>query len=326
MEKFVKYFMFTLLVSAFVLAGCSKSDDDDNNPTPVGPTKYEVLKDYLVANNMDVDVIVSGWITTAADVNAKGSDDYHIIDIRQQADFDAGHIEGAVHATLGGILDAAQGATKPILVACYTGQTAAHAVAALRLSGYSDAKVLMWGMAGWTKSLAAPWTSNIGDDAIGNANWIAPPGNITPSAEFSAPTIESSFSTGADILAERVDALLANGFNGISNDDVLSSPANYFINNYWAITDVEHYGNIAGAYRINPFKLADNSDKYLDPSKTVVTYCWTGQTSSMLTAYLWVLGYNAKSLLFGTNGMIYSNLESHKYAEPQTDYPVVPTK
>jgi len=325
MKKFVKYFILTLLVSAFILAGCSKSDDDDD-PTPTGPSTYEVLKDYLVSNNMDVDVVVSGWITTAADVNAKGTDEYHIIDIRGQADFDAGHIEGAVNASLGTILDAAQNATKPILVVCYTGQTAGHAVAALRLSGYSDAKVLMWGMSGWRKDLANPWKNNIGDDAVGSPNWIAPPGSITPSAEFSAPTIESSFTEGADILAERVDALLANGFNSIGNEDVLTNPGNYFINNYWAVTDVEHYGHITGAYRIQPFKLADDSDKYLDPSKTVVTYCWTGQTSSMLTAYLYVIGFEAKSLLFGANGMIYSNLESHKYMEPETDYPVVPTK
>jgi rhodanese-related sulfurtransferase len=60
----------------------------------------------------------------------------------------------------------------------------------------------------------------------------------------------------------------------------------------------------------------------LDPSKEVVTYCWTGQTSSMITAYLSVLGYNTVSLKFGANGMIYDDLESHKFSTPAVDLPL----
>jgi rhodanese-related sulfurtransferase len=324
MEKFVKYFMFILLASVIVLSGCSK--DDDETPAPTPTPKYEVLKNYMIANNLDVDVVIAGWITDAGTVNTKGTDAYHIIDIRDADAFDAGHIEDAVNSTLGGILDAAAGATKPILVVCYTGQGAGHGVIALRLSGYSEAKVLKWGMSGWRADLATPWTSNIGDAAVGHSNWVAPPGNITPNAEFASPVIETSFTEGADILAERIDAMLAGGFMGIVNTDVLTTPSNYFINNYWKLEDVEHYGHIAGAYRVQPFTLAASTDENLNPAQTVVSYCWTGQTSSMLTAYLTVLGFEAKSLKFGTNGMIYSVLESHKYSVPTTDFPVVPTK
>jgi len=53
----------------------------------------------------------------------------------------------------------------------------------------------------------------------------------------------------------------------------------------------------------------------LPTDKTVVVYCWTGQTSAFLTAYLRILGYNAKSLVFGANGMIYNDLQGHKWSE-----------
>jgi rhodanese-related sulfurtransferase len=33
----------------------------------------------------------------------------------------------------------------------------------------------------------------------------------------------------------------------------------------------------------------------------VITYCYTGQTSAAISAYLRVIGYNAKSLMFGMN-------------------------
>ena len=40
----------------------------------------------------------------------------------------------------------------------------------------------------------------------------------------------------------------------------------------------------------------------------MVTYCYTGQTSAITTAWLDVLGYNGRSLLFGANGIVYSKL------------------
>ncbi len=321
----MKYFMLILMVSAMVLAGCSK-DDDEETPTPTPTPSYEVLKNYMVANNMDVDVVIDGWIIDAAGVNGKGTDAYHIIDVRDADTYNAGHIEGAINSPLGDILNAASGATKPILVVCFTGQSAGHGVIALRLSGYADAKVLKWGMSGWNNEFATPWLNNIGDGAAGTGSWVAAPGSITASAEFTSPVIETSFTEGADILAERVDFMLANGFQGVPNDAVLAAPANYFINNYWKLEDVNTYGNITGAYRVQPFTLAANNDMNLDPAGTVVTYCWTGQTSSMMTAYLTVLGFDAKSLKFGVNSMIYSDLTGHKYTAPSTDYPYITSK
>lgn len=322
MKKFMKYFVFILFASSVFVVGCS-SDDDDPPTTPTA-TSYDIMTDYMVSHDMDVDVVIADWITTAENVSTKGTDAWHIIDIRGEADYNDGHIEGAVNSTLGGILTAAEGAgEKPILVACYTGQGAGHAVIALRLSGYADAKVLKWGMAGWCVALSGPWANSTGDAALDHVSWVAPPGNLAANAEYSAPTIESTSNDGATILAERVTAMLEGGFMGVTNADVLASPANYFINNYWALTDVEHYGHITGAYRVSPFTLAAGNDKNLDASKSVVTYCWTGQTSSMLTAYLTVLGYDAMSLKYGTNGMIYSSLESHQYIVPTIDYPIV---
>lgn len=326
MEKFVKYFMLVLMVSAMVLAGCSKSDDEEKEPTPTPVATFDVLKDYMIANDMDVSTVISGWNIMPQDVNSKAIEDYFIIDIRGQAAFDAGHIEGAVNAPLSDVLTAANGSTKPILVVCTSGQEAGHAVIALRLSGYTDAKTLKWGICGWNDNLSGPWTSNTGDVAVGHSSWIVPPGAFTDPVEFTAPVIESSFTEGADILAERVDALLANGFNVILNENVLGNPSEYFINNYLTADEAAEYGNITGSYRLKPFTLADGTYLNLDTQKTIVTYCWTGQTSSMLTAYLYILGYDAKSLKWGMNGMIYPNLTGHKWAPLGLDYPVVATK
>ncbi len=321
MKNFMKLSLLIGLIAVIFLSGCKK-DAPEPTPDPPATNKFEVFKAYLVDNDMDIPNVLDGWITTAEAVHTNMEDgdatnDYYIIDIRSAEDFANGHIPGAVNSTLGDVLTAAElSGGKSLLVACYSGQTAGHAVLALRLSGYPTAKVLKWGMCSWNAATSGSWTGGVGDAADGNANWKFPAGPAT-NVEFGDPTLETSLETGAEILVERVAALLSGGMNKITNTDVLASPGDYFINNYWDEEANTHYGHIDGAYRIQPLTLAGGEYKFLDQSSTVVSYCWTGQTSSMLSAYLKVLGYDVKSLLFGANGMIHETLESHKWSDAQ---------
>jgi hypothetical protein len=50
--------------------------------------------------------------------------------------------------------------------------------------------------------------------------------------------------------------------------------------------------------------------KYLPTDKTIVVYCLSGQTSASVVAYLRVLGYNAQSLSFGSNGFMHDIAKS----------------
>jgi len=323
----MKKILFLLAVSLMVFTGCKKEE-----VTPTTGDSFKTLSTYLVAQDLDLPDMLSSWIVArpaAGDLTTfLGA--YDILDIRGASDFSAGHIEGATNTSLANILTAAQSTTKPILVVCYTGQTASHAVIALRLSSYKNAKVLKWGMSGWAASFSGPWESNSGD-ANGNAaatsgNWEAKPGNITATGSFAYPEYTTTSTDGAGILEERVTKMITNGFKGVPSTTVLTTPSDYFINNFWAAADVEVNGNMTGAYRIKPLSLENEEVKGLDPSKTIVTYCWTGQTSSMITAYLNVIGYNAVSLKFGANSMIYSDLSGHKFVTPTTDLPVVTDK
>lgn len=324
MKKLFQILFLIAIVSVVFISSC-KEDSDPVPENPIEDSEFDALATYLVAENLDLPDILAGWIVVApaeADL-ATFLGKYDILDLRGADDFADGHIEGATNTTLVGVLDAASGKSKPILVVCYTGQTAGHATVALRLSGYTDAVVLKWGMSGWNSATSGSWASNIGNAADGKDSWIAPTGDITDVASFDAPTLSTGETSGEAILAARVTAMLSGGFQGVANTAVLDNPTKYFVNNYWAAADVEHYGNISGAYRANPLTIENGEILNLDASEQVVTYCWTGQTSSMVTGYLTVLGYNAASLKFGTNGMIYDDLESHKYTVPTVDLPLV---
>jgi rhodanese-related sulfurtransferase len=290
MNKLMRLFLILAIVPALVLTSCKKDNDETTFDAQKALTKH------LTANNLDINTIIGGFVMGApADGNVSAK---YVIDIRTADEFASGHIADAHRIDLKDILTEAAKADKPILVVCKSGQTATHAVALLRLSGFADAVALKWGMSGWNSTLDI-WTSNIGSIAEGSANWTtdAAPANLT----YESPKFSSADTIPANILKARVAAVLEEGFKSVTPADVLANPANFFVNNYFNETDYAGFGHVKGAYRINPLLVGEGQVNYLDPSKEVVTYCYTGQTSGAITAYLRVIGYNAKSIMWGMN-------------------------
>ncbi len=90
-----------------------------------------------------------------------GSKDIYILSIRSAEDFKKGHIKGATQMNFGKDMHKNFGTLpedKPVIVYCYTGQTAGQTVAALRLLGY-DAYSLKGGM-GMKPNAPQGWANN----------------------------------------------------------------------------------------------------------------------------------------------------------------------
>jgi rhodanese-related sulfurtransferase len=309
----MKKLSLILIAFLLVLTSCDGGGDD----TPVVQTPaFELMKDYMVNNGYDIPKITKNsdgekFVAPApaeADLDAFLAK-YHIVDIRNATDYANGHIQGAKNVAFGNILaEGAQG--KPVLIVCYSGQTACYATALMRMYGYKHTQALKWGMSGWNSNTAGSWNGRIGSSlADGHANWSygAAPSNMV----FSDPEISTIKTDGSQILKDRVEQVVAAGFGAAtaSGADVLDTPSNYFINNYFSEADYAGFGHVDGAYRILPLSLAGGEYKNLDPSPgaKVVTYCYTGQTSAVLTACLRVLGYDAYSMTFGMNGIYNTN-------------------
>lgn len=309
----------TLLLSVIVMlglmSGCTKDDDDDNGTGPE-LTTFEKLTTYMSEQSLDLPDVLTGWLIGASTL-VGNEDDYFVVDIRSEALYNAGHIPGAHNASLADIVDYVSvhnTEMKPVVIACYTGQSACRAVVALRMSGYSDAASLGFGMSSWHSSLDS-WSGNTGSIAVGHSNWSTDAAPDLPTFT-EEPTITTTATEGADILAAQVEYMLNKSGWGINASDVLDAPNTFTIFNYWGATDYDTYGHIAGAYQLTPgaLTIANDGLAVMDPVGTNVIYCWTGQTSSMVTAWLDLLGYDAKSLKFGANGMIYDELTGHKWA------------
>ncbi|MDO9276731.1 MAG: rhodanese-like domain-containing protein [Lutibacter sp.] len=305
MKKLSLLLIGLLLIPTLFLSSCDKGDDSVVNTTP----SFTVLKDYMLANNLDINTIDADKAIGAPTLETLDAflAKYYIIDIRSAVDYASKHITGAKNVAFANILaEGTAAGTKPILIVCYTGQTACYATALMRMYGFKNTQALKWGMSGWNSTTAGAWNGKIGvEEAKGHANWSYNP--APTNMVFTNPLITTLSTDGATILKSRIEAVVAEGFKTVTGTEVLNSPNNYFINNYFSSADYAAFGHIKNAYRINPLLLADNSYLNIDPSSKVVTYCYTGQTSAVVTACLRVLGYDAYSMSYGMNGLYHTN-------------------
>jgi len=314
MKKLSLLLIALMLVPTLFLTSCDKGDDTGVVATPA----FTLLKDYMITNSLDINKVITNTDGIKFVAGAPAIDDltafldkYYIIDIRSGEDWASNHIEGSKNVAFADILaEGTLAGTKPVLIVCYSGQTACYATALLRMYGFKNTQALKWGMSGWNSATAGSWNGKIGaNEADGHANWTynAAPTNLV----FDNPTISSLSTDGGAILKSRVEMLVQAGFNAAtaSGSDILNNPGNYFINNYFSEADYSGFGHINGAYRILPLTLADNSYKNLNPAAgaKVITYCYTGQTSAVITATLRVLGYDAYTMTFGMNGIYNTN-------------------
>jgi rhodanese-related sulfurtransferase len=254
----------------------------------------------------------------------------YIIDCRKAEDYAAGHIKGAVNKTLGEVASGLADLPKDQLIVnvCYTGQTASFATAVINLAGLDpeyeglEARNLLYGMCSVTTDTGFipgtdKWASQIAEDEFADSLEQTP---NTTSTTYEFPEIDTGETSLADIVAARA-AEVASGWT-IEAAEVFANADDYFIVNYWPEDQYLDPCHIPGSYQFTPkASLSTTADLDLLPTdQTIVVYCYTGQTSAQVVAYLRMLGYDAKSLLFGVNGFAYELNPGGKYTEPVNDY------
>jgi len=307
-----KFLMLSILAMFIFVSSCKK---DDNTPTTVNES--EVLATYLESTNspsgkdyVNTDMPSIMGATEVKTLNATGQ--VYIIDIRSAADFAAGHIANAHNVAFADLLTHVKTINMAdytkVAIVCYTGQTAGYGASLLRLMGYDKVFSMKWGMCSWNEDFASKWNG-----AIGNAYATQFTSTATDKgAVGEMPVLSTGKTTGQEILEARVDALLTEGFGAatVTGATVFGALNDYYIVNYWGASDYSDPGHIPGAMQYTPKQSMNTTTdlKTLPTNKTIASYCYTGQTSAFLTAYLRLLGYDAKTILYGTNAMIYDNM------------------
>ncbi len=320
--QYRKTWLILLLVALTAFWGCS--DDDDDNPTEPGATAFEVMVEAgkaYVNDSTDCPGIIG------AQTLFDNLDDYTVIDIRREADYLDGHIPGAHHSSFATILDDLSGTIpgdKPYVVVCYSGQSAGHVKVAMEMMGYEDTYSLGFGMSSWNSSLAGSWNNNV-NNLLGNPETA---NNNDQLVEYPFPELSEDPAT---VVSDRVQWMLAEGFKAQGYADIMDNLDAYHFVNYHALADYLGEGtsgvpgHIPGAFQYTPYQSLGD-DQMLNTLPTdmpVVVYCWTGQHSSQVTAYLNMLGYDAYSLAFGVNSLFHDELTAHKWtADIANDFPL----
>ena len=311
--KLLKNYAVLLLILPLLVFTQACSDDDDDPITPA-PVESELLVAELEGANGNYMNTNCPAIVKADAVyeNVTGANTWYVMDIRTAADFATGRVPGAVNVTRADLLTHAAandiGSKERVVIICYTGQSAAWSVALLRMSGYTNVYSMKYGMSSWHTDFDK-LSSKTG--SMYSAQFVKDAAPAKP-AEGDMPMISTGKSTGADILTDRIAAVHAEDWGGVAIDaaTVFASPDQYYIVNYWGMGDYTGIGHIPGSYQYTPkADLASTTFlKTLPTDKTVVIYCYTGQTSANVAAILKVLGYDAKTLTFGTQGMIWQDM------------------
>lgn len=330
-QKMLRWPALLMMVFMIFAVGCS---DDDGGTGP--GTTIDEFAAITTAGDAYFGTY-SGVNTTAAAVytnmtDGDTSNDYYIIDWRSSAAYANAHIEGAVNMVLADLVTEIDTlpTDRTILNVCYTGQSASTATAVINLIGEETghhAVNLVFGMSGWTSDTSYAGTdystklSNAldGEFVTTAASWHAP---------VAFPTIDTGETTAEAVLKARAAAYLTPGWKGIMAGDLYADPDydQWYIINYFPNTEY-NAGHLPGARQYVPTQdiLSTAALNTLPTDQKIAVYCWTGQTSAQVTAYLNMLGYDAYSVKFGVQNMCYTNgsVNTHAYSVPTTDYPVV---
>lgn len=320
-KKMLHMLMLLFFITVIAFTGCKK--DEDNPIAPETINESELLAKYFEESNDYVHG--PSFVIGAPDVRTNiltNPAKQLIIDIRSATDFNAKRLKGAINKTLADLPAYFKTLNltnyDKVVVVCYSGQTSAYAVSLIRALGYGSKVVsLKWGMSSIDSSFAQNyWLSKMLSPRV--SQFVTTPSPAKNPAG-SLPTLNTGKKTALEILEARVNDLVTAGYSAATITEAAvygNLSANYIVN-YWPNALYLNPGHIDGAINYDPvgtpFKLSKDL-KTLPTNKPVVLYCYTGQTSSYFAAYLKLMGYDAKSLLYGGNSMIYNLMLANSVA------------
>jgi rhodanese-related sulfurtransferase len=136
--NYTRFIVHAAAVAAFSLAPAFASADEPSEAVKA-MDEYLAFADYGGGTIRPEQIPLEDWKR------------FHVIDARDQAQFDKEHIPGAVNLEWRQMLEqrASIPRDKPVLIYCNTGSLSAQAGFALRVAGYENVRILQGGFDEW---------------------------------------------------------------------------------------------------------------------------------------------------------------------------------
>jgi rhodanese-related sulfurtransferase len=308
-----------LLTGLFAVAGLAQASQHagSSDETQILLNFFENERDYFHKGGPFVITAQALRLNLLTKPNAQ-----YLIDIRSPEAFAKGHIRGSHHVDFADVYNHVKQLNaqsyENIVVICFAGQASAYAVSLLRAAGYAKAVSLKWGISSWATVFAQQsWLRNLSNMRADEFVHTPSPAK-NPAGQL--PPLATGKTKPEEILEARINTLFAEGFAPVmlGHCCVFNSwycNGKYYVVNYWPTELYEKIGHIPDAVNYPPKEQPFKSSTHLLTLSTTipnVLYCYTGQTSAYASGYLRLLGYDARSLLFGANSIIYDRMRDNK--------------
>jgi rhodanese-related sulfurtransferase len=330
-------FISLLLFSSIVLVtGCNgnksekKTSGESAAAAPVKPAPAIGNETMLLIRELETggDYVNSQQypsLIKASLVNEAAPGKNLVIDLRSPAEYAEGHIKGAVNKKFEDLPTYFETGIKPfeyekIILVCGAGQQASYATSLLRMKGYGNVFSMRWGMSAWNKTFAdKKWLKNISGKYESILDTVT---HEKPDA-LKMPELATGLTTGKEISDARFAKLFSEGTDSvfINADDLFKNPSRYYIINLDR-KDKYNDGHIPGAVRYKPDGTLGVIEEMatIPADKTVILYCGTGHNSAFATAYLRLMGYDARTLRYGNNGFMHDKMLKERTALSWTPF------
>jgi rhodanese-related sulfurtransferase len=219
--------------------------------------------------------IPEGFMMVSLDAFKQAMDatDVYVIDIREESDYEAGHIEGAVNIPIRTLAENLNQipSDRPVVIYCASGLRAGLSLSVLRSLGYDNIRAYAGGWRGWSAA---------GEPAGTEA---------TEPGEFDVPELDEAVLAAANSFL----ANIPDGFYGITSVDRLNEimdASEIFLVDVREDDEVAETGMIPGAVHIPLRTVAQNLDQ-IPADQPVVVYCKVGFRSALAAGALHHMGY-----------------------------------
>ncbi len=300
----------TLVFSALFIVSCGSGEKKDDRQ-PASIQKTLTLLDWLDSNGNYINSEEIPSILDPEVVYGMLDENIMIIDLRSPEDYRNGHIGHAVNLHQSRVLDFFKNKIDPasfkgIFFVCNNGNLSGYVTSITRLLGYNNTFAIRFGLCAWDREIAEKyWLANISNHLLGKLDHQGHP--KAKAGDY--PAIDVKGQTGFEIAWERAETLLNEKVSDftITLDQMEGNYESFYILCYWSEDKYLNNGHLPGAVQYTPRKSLSRATylNTLPVDMQSVIYCYSGQHSKFVAAYLRMLGYDAKSLAYGANGFIH---------------------
>lgn len=310
--KFKLYIYLVIFFSllTFLITSCGTTEENTEQIT-VNEENTKILLNWFETNGNYIASEEAPSVIDAPVVDSLRDENILIIDLRPAEDFAKGHIEFSVNVRADEILDYFRNRIEPaafdyIIFVCNNDNRSSYVTAILRLLGNNNTWAMRFGMSGLDREIAEQfWLANISNKMVGKLDFTPNEKNL-PS---NYPALSASGKSGFDIAWERAEAIINLPADSIfvSIDEMIDRWDNFYTVSYLPEEKYLGTGHLPGSVQYNPkTSLLQNSElNTLSTGKPNVIYCYSGQHSIFVTAYLRMLGFDARALKYGANGFMH---------------------